>query len=645
MRSFLFLTMLAMTLLLGGCASSGKKSGAPLTKADSLAIAEAVARQAARVGGVAVDSAALAKKKYPQNLDVAHESYLRAMDMELRGEKQLAEVFWQRAYEADPGNRYLAFGMANRLLAQGNDSAALNLAKEAIQLKGKISSDQYDLMAKLYVRAGIADSARKYFVIALDSSHYQDMSMLYDYSLFLEAVHDEKELVRVYDLLLPQVNYIQSLFSRQLNLLLKQEKDSAIVELFGKAHDATGDKDLLAKMVQGLVLQKRYAEARKIADTLSTTTEHDEAIINTVLLSYSELDQEEGLKFLKKKVYEDGLRSPVILYYLGSYEYSAGEKDSAKVHLSEVYLKLDKTPAYGAQACRALAGLHFAEKKNKEGVRYAELADSLLHGADKDFLATAYGYAGMYERAYTLLDSMLGVWSNWKPMDGIADAETIEMLNKKAVRSHRQLQNTYARVLITEAREIEDKHYGDTLKLAKAIELRTKAELFWESMLMADSTDFFVRFSMAMNLERMGRYDESFAMFEKLLSTPARPGLDKSEIMNYYGYSMIDRNRSREEVEKGFQLVLKALELDGQNEAYLDSKAWGLYRLQRYEEAYAVMELIKSPRFQEDEEYWEHMGAIQAALGKTADATKSYKKLLKLRPGHPVAKEFLGKKK
>lgn len=631
-----FLTaVLGMTLCLVACSSAPHKQesekSVQLTAADSAVIQDALAAQT--------------KPAVYQNLDVAHESFIRAQEMELRGEKQLAEVFWQRAYEADPGNRYLAFNIATRLFLQGNDSAALSLAKNAIQLKGHVSASQFDLMAKLYVRAGIADSARKYFVIALDSSHYQDMSMLYDYSLFLEAVHDEKELVRIYDLLLPQVNYIQSLFSRQLNLLLKQEKDSAIVELFGKAHDATGDKELLAKMVQGLVMQKRFEEARKIADTLTTATETDEAIINTVLLSYTEIDRDSGLKFLKKKVYEDGLRSPVILYYLGSYEYSAGEKDSAKVHLGEVYLKLEKTPAYGAQACRALAGIHFAEKKPKEGVRYAELADSLLNGADKDFLATAYGYAGMYEKAYTLLDSMLGVWSNWKPMAGIADAETIEMLNRKAVRSHRQLQHTYARVLITEAKEIEDKHYGDTLKLAHAREARTKAELFWESMLMADSADLFIRFSMAMNLERLGRLDESWSMFESLLSGPAPAGMDKSEIQNYYGYSLIDRNRSAEDVEKGMQLVLKALEIDGKNEAYMDSKAWGLYRMGKFEEALAIMESIDSPRFQDDEEYWEHLAAIQAALGKTAEATKSYKKLLKLRPGHPEAKKFLGKKK
>ncbi len=630
-----FLAVLALALSLGACSSAPRKQDQPekvaLTAADSAVIKDA-----------------LETMSMPKDLDVAHESFIRAQEMELRGEKQLAEVFWQRAYEADPGNRYLAFSVASRLQAHGNDSAALAIARKAARYKGPVLANQLELLAKLYVREGIADSARKYFKAALDSSHNQDMTLLYDYSLFLEAVQDKKELVKVYDALLPQTNYIQSLFARQVNLLLELGKDSAIVELFGKAYDATGDKELLSKMVQGLALQKRFGEVRAIADTVTGKTETDEEIINSALLTYGETEREVALKFLKKKVYEDSMRTPVMLYYLGSYEFALGEKDSAKVHLDQVYLKLGKNQAYAAQACRALSGIAFAANQKKEGLRYAELSDSLQLGGDKNFLALAYGYAGVYEGAYALLDSMMDVWSHWTPMAGVADSATMGMLRLKARRAHRQLQHSYAQILLMEARSIEDDGLADTLKRAHAREARTKAELFWESMLMSDSSDMFVRSMMAMNLERLERYEESFQMFEFLLKNANPSLLDWPEILNYYGYSLIDLNRSPEEVEKGYQMVVKALELDkggSPNEAYLDSKAWGLYRKGMYEEAFATLSLIKDKNFEKDYVYWEHLAAIQAALGKKADATKSYKKLLKLRPNHAAAKEFLGKKK
>ena len=630
-----FFWTIALVALLAACSSAPRKDAggqATLTAADSAAIAKAVAQQAE-------------KKQAPtvQNLDVAHESFIRAMEMELRGEKALAEIFWQRAFEADPESRYLSFAVAERIAAHGEDSAALALAKRANQLKGKPNPGQYELLAKLYVKAGIADSARRYFNLALDSSRYQDFTLLYDYSLFLEAVQDKKELVRVYDLLLPQVNYISSLFQRQLNLLIDMHKDSAVVELFAKGYEATGDKKMLLQQVQGLIIQKRNAEARAIVDTLSTVSEYEENMINLVLLVIAKDSRADALAFLRKKIYTDHLESPVLIYFLANYEYAQNEVDSAKVHYNKALEGLTGKP-FAAQACRALAGIALTEKKKDDAIAYAVRADSILDGSDKDFLAMTYGYAGKYQQAYYLLDSLLGVWTNWTPMAGIADSASVAQVNHEAQKTYRHLQHTYAKILVAQAQEIESDGKADSLKLFQAHEARSKANLFWESMLMGDSSSLLIRFNMAMNLERMEEFDESFKLFEYLLTAPDRGELDRPEVYNYYGYSLIDLNRSPEEVDKGIALVDKALALEKgktPSEAFLDSKAWGLYRKGKFEEAYAVMQQIKSENFKEDYVYWEHMGAIQAGLGKTADAVKSYKLVLKLRPNNKAAKEFL----
>ncbi|MBR2211545.1 MAG: hypothetical protein IJ896_08835 [Fibrobacter sp.] len=631
-----FILSLALAVFFAACSSAPRKdagSGTQLTAADSAAIKGAVQNkekpQAASV----------------QNLDVAHESFIRAMEMELRGEKALAEIFWQRAYEADPESRYLSFAVAERVAAHGEDSAALVLAQRANHLKGKTNPGQYELLAKLYVKAGIADSARRYFNLALDSSRYQDMTLLYDYSLFLEAVQDKKELIRVYDLLLPQVNYISSLFQRQLNLLIEAQKDSAVVELFAKGYEATGDKKMLLQQVQGLIIQKRNVEARAIVDTLSTVSEYEENMINLVLLVIAKDSRADALAFLRKKIYTDHLESPVLFYFLANYEYAQSEVDSAKVHYKRALEGLTSKP-FAAQACRALAGIALTEKKKDEAIVYAQRADSTLEGGDKDFLAMTYGFAGKYQQAYYLLDSLLGVWTNWTPMVGIADSASVTQINQEAQRNYRHLQHTYAKILVVQAQEIESDGKADSLKLFQAKEARSKANLFWESMLMGDSTSLLIRFNMAMNLERMGEYDESFKLFEYLLTASDRGELDRPELYNYYGYSLIELNRNAEELDKGIMLVDKALSLEkgkAPSEAFLDSKAWGLYRKGKFDEAYAVMQQIKSENFNDDHVYWEHMAAIQAAVGKTSDAVKSYKQLLKLRPNNATAKEFLKK--
>ena len=123
---------------------------------------------------------------------------------------------------------------------------------------------------------------------------------------------------------------------------------------------------------------------------------------------------------------------------------------------------------------------------------------------------------------------------------------------------------------------------------------------------------------------------------------------EMASTLNYYGYSLIEINRSPAEVEKGYKLVLEALALEKDGEgkdAYLDSKAWGLYRMGRFDEAYQAMQLIDHKKMNRDDVFWEHLGAIQEALGLKKEARKSYKKLLKLNPKHPAALKFFGKKK
>ena len=110
-RGLTFFWTLALVALLAACSSAPRKDAggqATLTAADSAAVAKAVAQKSETKQPATV-----------QNLDVAHESFIRAMEMELRGEKALAEIFWQRAFEADPESRYLSFAVAERIAAHG----------------------------------------------------------------------------------------------------------------------------------------------------------------------------------------------------------------------------------------------------------------------------------------------------------------------------------------------------------------------------------------------------------------------------------------------------------------------------------------------------------------------------------------------
>ncbi|WP_295037032.1 hypothetical protein [uncultured Fibrobacter sp.] len=631
-----------MALSFGGCATSAKKSET-LTADDSVAIAKAVNAKLDSIKKVSAEEPAL-----PQNIDAAHESFIRAQEMELRGERALANVFWQHAAESDPNSRYLAFKLAEIMAAQGADSVALLQAQHANRLKGRPTASQLGLLAHLYVKDGRADSARKYFKAALDTSRYQDMTLLYDYSLFLEAVQDGKELVRIYDLLLPQVNYMPTLFQRQLKLLLDQHKDSAVVELFAKGHEATGDKKMLLQMVQGLVFQKRLKEVRAVVDTLTESSPEDESMVVLLMSSLAETNRDSAYAMLRKKYLDDGVRTPILANFLGHYEHLFGNLDSAKAHLKYAAENIADQRVYVTGAYHTLSAIAFKENKPKDAVRYAEKADSVALGGDKAQLALTYGTAGMYGKAYKMLDSLIAVWDKWTPMEGIADSASMKRMAHDVERNRRQFRSVYARILCVEAQEIWQKDIGDSARVKKSLALRERADVFYRELAAKDSADLGIRVLMAMNLERMDRYDEAFAMFEYILGF-AEPQVDVAEVLNYYGYTLIDLNRTPEELDKGIALVEKALLQSAKykdsepSEAYVDSWAWGLYRKGKFAEALETMKQIKSPRFDEDFVYWEHMAAIQDALGMTAEAKASYKKLKKLQPHHPAVKKYFKK--
>ena len=631
-----------MALSFGGCATSAKKSET-LTADNSVAIAKAVNAKLDSIKKVSAEEPAL-----PQNIDAAHESFIRAQEMELRGERALANVFWQHAAESDPNSRYLAFKLAEIMAAQGADSVALLQAQHANRLKGRPTASQLGLLAHLYVKDGRADSARKYFKAALDTSRYQDMTLLYDYSLFLEAVQDGKELVRIYDLLLPQVNYMPTLFQRQLKLLLDQHKDSAVVELFAKGHEATGDKKMLLQMVQGLVFQKRLKEVRAVVDTLTESSPEDESMVVLLMSSLAETNRDSAYAMLRKKYLDDGVRTPILANFLGHYEHLFGNLDSAKAHLKYAAENIADQRVYVTGAYHTLSAIAFKENKPKDAVRYAEKADSVALGGDKAQLALTYGTAGMYGKAYKMLDSLIAVWDKWTPMEGIADSASMKRMAHDVERNRRQFRSVYARILCVEAQEIWQKDIGDSARVKKSLALRERADVFYRELAAKDSADLGIRVLMAMNLERMDRYDEAFAMFEYILGF-AELQVDVAEVLNYYGYTLIDLNRTPEELDKGIALVEKALLQSAKykdsepSEAYVDSWAWGLYRKGKFAEALETMKQIKSPRFDEDFVYWEHMAAIQDALGMTAEAKASYKKLKKLQPHHPAVKKYFKK--
>ena len=93
--------------------------------------------------------------------------------------------------------------------------------------------------------------------------------------------------------------------------------------------------------------------------------------------------------------------------------------------------------------------------------------------------------------------------------------------------------------------------------------------------------------------------------FEKAI----REGTKDSVYLNYYGYILIDKDI---DIQKGIKIVKDALKEQPNNSYYLDSLAWGYYKLHRCKDAYREMKKVIDIEGLDEEDIAEHWRAIES---------------------------------
>lgn len=120
--------------------------------------------------------------------------------------------------------------------------------------------------------------------------------------------------------------------------------------------------------------------------------------------------------------------------------------------------------------------------------------------------------------------------------------------------------------------------------------------------------------------ERQKHYDAAEEQFRKVLA--ADP--NNAPALNYFGYMLADRGVRLEEA---VTMVRKAVELDPQNGAYLDSLGWAYYKLGQY--ALAEENLMKAiERMGTDPTVHDHLGDVYEKTGRTRLAAAQWERSL-----------------
>lgn len=151
---------------------------------------------------------------------------------------------------------------------------------------------------------------------------------------------------------------------------------------------------------------------------------------------------------------------------------------------------------------------------------------------------------------------------------------------------------------------------------------------------------FYFQYGVA--LERAGRHEEADRQLRRSIETTPEAEADfLANSLNYLGYMWADLGQRLDEAD---QLIGRALELEPENAAFLDSRGWLRHKQGKHREALSDLQraeaLLKELQ-PEDAEILEHIAIVQEALGETAAALATYERAAALNtPDEKIARRL-----
>lgn len=166
-------------------------------------------------------------------------------------------------------------------------------------------------------------------------------------------------------------------------------------------------------------------------------------------------------------------------------------------------------------------------------------------------------------------------------------------------------------------------------KFADAVAQYDKAIALVPAPQQSDWTLFYAR---AISLSEIGRWPEAEADFKRALAlNPGQP-----QVLNYLGYSYVDRGENLDEALKMIQQAVLAAPDQGY---IVDSLAWAYYRLGRYKDAVVPMERA-SLLMPIDPVVTDHLGDVYWQVGRKMEARFQWRRALSFDPAEKDAQRI-----
>ena len=282
------------------------------------------------------------------------------------------------------------------------------------------------------------------------------------------------------------------------------------------------------------------------------------------------------------------------------------------------------TPARGAAiALYGLSAIFLQESDSTNGLAALSLALMLDPAYDGARLAFAQhhsqlGHADLARASLTRIApdspyaSSARVMESWVLLDAGAESAALELARANAAEGDLRAQRTLA-------------------DMYRRLNRYEEAEPIYTQMLTQQPDDWRLHFARGAARERLGRWPEAEADLERALELSP----DQPDVLNYLGYSWIDRG---ERLEQALGMIQRAVELRPNSGAIIDSLGWAYYRMGDYAQALAHIEraVELDPA---DATLNDHLGDVYWRLGRRIEARFQWQRALSLGPDDRQALE------
>jgi tetratricopeptide (TPR) repeat protein len=489
--------------------------------------------------------------------------------------------YYQRAADIDPKDVESLSSLAHLYRVARKDDLAEKAYKAVIALD---SGDDDALTGLAMLYAGRGDFAGAITLLEPVTGEDADPNTI---QVLAELYEDSKDFGKAADTwkrLLPIANGTQVRKKYCDDLLQTNRSDEAISAWQELAAAEPKNVDDLIELADLWSNKHNYAKAHEVLNKAK-------AIENTigVRMAEAELMDAEGktadgiatvdeiLKETKKTVYTDAERIERInmLRSLASMQKNADKVPEAVVSFRQIAdLKPEAAPIVERDVIEILA-----EAKDFKGARAAADAALKKFTGDKNIEmehAALLATLGEYDKAISELKAL---------PDADKDYEII--------RSIAQVQE-------------KAKRYKDALATLDSAEIAAKTPQEKQEIILMRGAEY----------DYQKEYDEA----EKAFRTVLKANPNNAGALNYLGYTLADRNVRLDEAE---QLISKAVDLDPDNGAYLDSLGWVHYRQNRLDQA--ADELRQAlDRYKKDPTVHDHLAEVYFKQGKFREAVQEW---------------------